>query len=213
MWSEIWALLIPLTIIIFFKPKEPAIRPIIYYVIIAFILNLLATIITFYIEFMPPFIKGNNFIYNIHSVAKVFFFGWYIHNLKLVKPSWIPWLILTIYILIAAIFILFQPYNLLSSFLFAAESIALLILCILIFINSMLDDSKTNWLWHTSFLVTVGIVQFEIINFFTFPFLQFFAKDQSFGLLTLQIFSVAYIILCIVLAITLYRSRKEEFTD
>src|SRR5688572_21278691 len=38
-WSEVWALLIPLTILLIFKPKASWVKPIIFYLLIALILG------------------------------------------------------------------------------------------------------------------------------------------------------------------------------
>jgi hypothetical protein len=208
-WSEIWAPLIPLAIIIFFYTRTPLIYPLVLYVIIALILNILSTLISLYINHMPSFIKSNSFIYHIHSVARVILFSWYISKVKIIRSVLFQRSILILYLLTASVLIFTYPYELLSSYLFAAESITLLLLCILFFINLMYEDSRTNWVRHPAFFMIAGIIQFEIILFFTFSFLQFFS-DEEFAWGALKTYSISFIILCIIIAITIYRSSGEK---
>src|SRR5689334_17887979 len=87
MWSEVWALLIPLAIIIFQRGKRPGMRPIIIYVIVGLFLNLSATMISVYRLQLPVWLQNNNILYNLHSMARVFLFSWFIINLNLIRGS------------------------------------------------------------------------------------------------------------------------------
>ena len=209
-WSEVWALLIPLAIIILFRKKGRGMLPVVLYICIAFILNLAAVIISIYHERMPAYFQNNNVIYNLHSFLRVLLLGWYIINLKLLRSSRLVKIVLTVYILFVLInFIFWENPLLLSSHLFSAESFVLLVLSFLYFFRSMQDESKIDWLKHPSFLVCTGISLYEALSFFIFLFFYpLFEKNPEFGMLTMKIFSISYIIFCIFLALALLKNYK-----
>ena len=68
-WSEVWALLIPLIIILVYKPKGNNLRWLILYVVTAFILNVFAVIIVEYDYLLPIWMNYGTifFITSIHS--------------------------------------------------------------------------------------------------------------------------------------------------
>ncbi|MBI5857040.1 MAG: hypothetical protein HZB42_05250 [Sphingobacteriales bacterium] len=211
MWSEVWALLIPLTIFVRYKINHRSMRPVIIYVITGLILNLVAILISIYRLSLPDFLQNNNILYNLHSVLRVILLGWYINSLQLIRLSWLSKFILPVYLLFVVVnFIFWENPLFLSTRLLSAESIVLLILCLFFLISSMRDDSDTNWLKHPSFLICIGLCFYEAVNFFIFLFFYpLLENNLQFGMLTMKIFSVSYIIFCILLALSLYRSRKD----
>lgn len=215
-WSEVWALLLPLTVLLLYKPGGKVVRPLVLYVIIAFFLNLLATIMA-QSAGLPGWLKNNNILYNIHSVVRVVLFSWYILS---VRRSLFPLNLKTLLIVylagVAINFIFLETPFLLSSRLFSAESIILLIICLFYFLRSILDDSSTNWLSHSSFLVGTGICLYEALTFFIFLFFYPLHNrnsaywDPSFAIATMRIYTVIYVLLCLLLALGLYKSRREK---
>src|SRR6185436_8896407 len=86
-WSEVWALLIPLIVIIVSRPKEKQIRVLVWYVIIGFILNFATTFMIEFRNLVPSWLYidnmiNNNIVYNIHSMFRVLLFSWYIINIR-----------------------------------------------------------------------------------------------------------------------------------
>ena len=212
MWSEVWSLLIPLAIIIIYRVKGSDMWPVVLYVTIAFVLNLAATLISVYYNSLPSWLQNNNILYNLHSLVRVLLFSWYVISLKLIRPEWLTKIILPVYVTLVLInFIFLESPLFLNTRLFSAESIVLLTLCLLYFISSMRDESDNNWLRHPSFLICAGISFYEAITFFIFLFFYpLLEKNLEFGVLTMKIYSVSYIILCVLLALALYRSRKQS---
>lgn len=212
MWSEVWALLIPLIIIIRFRIKDREMRPIVLYVIIGLLLNLTATLVSVYRLSLPASLQNNNILYNLHSIIRVLLLGWYIHSLKLLKVSWLSKIMFPAYLgFVLVNFILWENPLFLSTRLLSAESIVLLALSLFFLISSMRDDSETNWLKHPSFLICIGLCFYEAVNFFIFLFFYpLLENNMEFGMLTMKIFSVSYIIFCILMALTLYRNHKKE---
>jgi hypothetical protein len=196
MWSEVWALLIPLIVIVFFKPKGKAVGLLIAYVISAFILNFSAIFTVVYPKLVPNFLSyNNNVFYNAHSFIK---------------------LLLVIYILFVLInFAFLEPPLILSTRHFTSGSIVLLIMCLYYFIHSIQEESQTNWLKHPSFIICSAILMYEAITFFIYLFFypmfnEAYNKDLSFALSMMKIYQIAFVVFCILLALALYRSKKQQ---
>lgn len=211
-WSEAWALLIPLTVIIIYRPGELGTKPLILYVFAAFVLNTIATIMVQFYFSMPAWLKNNNILYNVHSLMRVILFSWYITRIRQYRFPVIQKILLGTYLVFVLVnFIFLESPLFISSRLFAAESIVLLSLCLLFFFRSMQDDSEVNWLKHPAFLVCTGISLYEATSFFIFLFFYpLFKKNPEFGDLTMSIHNVMFVILCIILALALYKSKKSS---
>lgn len=211
-WSEVWALLIPLAVIMLYKPVGKNILYLVFYVLAAFLLNTLSTIMVEFYFSMPDWLKNNNVLYNIHSIARVLFFSLYILTVRKYKFKRLLQLFVIAYLAFVVVnFSILESPWFISSRLFSAESILLLILCLSFFFRSIQDDSETNWLKHPAFLICTGICLYEATSFFIFLFFYpLFEKNPEFGDLTMSIHNVMYVILCLFLAITLYRYRKSK---
>lgn len=212
-WSEVWAFLIPLAVIIIYKPKGKKILPLIIYVILGFILNFLAIFMIQYYTLMPSWVNNNNnILYNLHSFARVIFFSWYIIGIRSYRhPEILKGVLITYLLFVLMNFIFLEPVLFLSSHLYAAESFVMLFMCLFYFFQTIQDESRVNWLRHPSFLLCVSISLYEIITFFIFLF--FYALHQSdrpFAHLTMRIYTIMFVLLCIMLAVTLYQSRKNK---
>src|ERR1700733_8976152 len=84
--SEVWALLIPLFVMITQKNRVELMKPVRIYVVVALIINICIVLIQ---EFKArwgihegDFLWSNNFLYNIHSIARFFLFAWFFLRLK-----------------------------------------------------------------------------------------------------------------------------------
>lgn len=211
-WSEVWALLIPLTFAIYYrKAKIKELHPIHIYLILAFILNLFSTIIFVFHSSLPTNFKNNNILYNLHSVTRVLLLGWYILSLKMPNFQLLKKIGLSVYLIFIVInFSFFESPFIFSSRIFSIETIVLLFLCIAYYFNSMRDESPTDWLKHPSFLVCTGISIYEAINFFIFLFFYpLFLKNPEFGKLTMTIANMMYVILCLLLALAIRRAARQ----
>src|SRR5689334_16690456 len=76
-WSEVWALLIPLAVLLFYRSMPGLLFPIPLYLMIALFLNLFITLIS-NVPAIDYYFASNHIFYNVHSVIKVIFFGWFI---------------------------------------------------------------------------------------------------------------------------------------
>lgn len=208
--SEVLALLIPLFIIILHKPSGTGVGLLKWYVIIAFIVNLAATIMYLFHSSMPDFLRNNNILYNVHSVSRVIFFSLYILEVRQYRFKTPMKILLGTYVAFCIYnFTVLESPFFLSSNLFSAESIVLLIMCLAYFFQSIQDEEETNWLRHPSFMVCSGIIFYEAITFFIFLFFYpVYHNDLAFSLATMRIYAITFVILCILLGMALYRSRK-----
>ena len=95
-WSEAWALLIPLTFYLIWKPKDAWVKPVVIYLVIAFVLNLVADMIwkkglpflelpirdAFPFLYVPQYTQiSNNIFYNVHSIIRMLLFTWFFYKL------------------------------------------------------------------------------------------------------------------------------------
>lgn len=200
----------PLMIIVFYKPDRSKMRYIIAYTILAFFLNLITFFLYVYHSYLPSYLQNNNILYNLSSLIRVLFFGLYIYHIKPYRFQIVHKILFVAYFIYAFVNFAFiqSPFFLSNTFL-AAESIVLLIFCLFFFLSFMQDDSETNWLKQPSFLICAGICLYECVIFFIFLFFYVLSqKNPEFGVITLYIYYLVFIILCILLAIALYRSRK-----
>lgn len=214
-WSEVWGLLIPLAIFLLSKIKKPGLKPVIIYVIIALLLNCIGRGISLMNKAemahkLPYFLQKNHLIYNLNSIFRVLLFGWLIIESDLLKKHSFLKYLLPVYILFVIVNF-WQWENILSigTILNAVESTLLLGLCIYFFLQVIKDDSEKKWVEEPVFLVCIGVSLYETVNFFIFLFFHVIAvKDQNFGVFTMKIFSITFIILCILLALALSKNNR-----
>ena len=84
-WSEVWALLIPLFVLLL-RPKQPFyLKPVILYLWAALFLNLTGDIIGEYNKNHPGWHLSNNPLYNIHSLLRFTCFSYFFILIGLLK--------------------------------------------------------------------------------------------------------------------------------
>ncbi len=211
-WSEVWALLIPLIFFLIYKQKDNTTRPIIYYIFIGLILNLLATLVIVFFFKLPEHLRNNTIFYNLHSIARVSFFSWYIITIrKYYRPQLYKILLAAYFVFLAFNFIFNDSITVYNNDLATAETITLLVLCIFFFLRSIQDDSEVNWLKHPAFLFCAGIFLYESVSFFINLFFYKMAeKNLSFGSLMLDIQNLIFLILCLMISMGLYSNRTKN---
>lgn len=211
-WQEVWALLMPLAIILIYRPKGKAVWLIIIYVIFALLLNSLSLFMIDFYYLMPSWTftgssPNNNILYNLHSFLRVILLGGFIITVRNYRYTFfLKGLLLAYLVFVILNFSVFESPLFLSTRLFAAESIVLLIMSLSYFIRSILDETEINWLKHPSFIVCSGICLYEAITFFIFLFFYpLVNKDPAFFAVTMKIYSITYVLLCILFAIAFYQ--------
>lgn len=221
-WSEVWALLIPLTILFITKNKSVHLRPIRIFLILAFLTNCIIVVLAEFKRKLgvteQDFLWNNNFLYNIESVFRLFLFGWFfillsqrfMHRVKLVIPA-----AFFIFLLINFIFLEnFLPqgnYESFSSRLLATESALLLFYCLQYFIFLIIEDKITNINKQKGFWVVTGLSIYVAANFFIYLFYSYLTNvKRNFAVNIWDVHNVCFIVLCIFIGIEFYHERKSQ---
>lgn len=210
-WSEVWALLIPL-FILGFRHSQPAyMKPIIAYLWIALVLNVVIDIISELKQSFPSWLSwlhSNNVLYNIHSLIRVACFIYFFRLLGKHFRSNLDRFINTI----AFIFLIinfgflenfFNPDHL-SGNLLATEAFVLLVYCLRYYLSKLRDEteefSRTKDFW-----VVTGLSIYVVINFLVFLFyVPLLSENTDLAIRIWNVHNVAYIVFCIFIARAFY---------
>jgi hypothetical protein len=223
-WSEVWALIIPLIVLLFNRQQPTTLKPIIIYVWIAFILNLGIDIIMVlrdhnldWIEtHFPEWFKTNNPLYNIHSVARFICFSSYFMHLSPASFAKFKKLLAVASVIFIVInFSIFENFFNPRSFsgnLLAAEAYILLVYCMLYYLSELKDDSK-NLFAGPDFWVVTGLSIYVVINFFVFLFyLPMIDVDEDLAVNIWNVHNIAFIIFCLFITKGLYGSHRYKYS-
>lgn len=215
-WSEAWALLIPLFFILRRKSVPSYLKPVRIYVFTALVINIAATLIQKY-KIIWGFEKGdffwsNNFLYNTHSIIRLLLFSWFfillkqhfMHRVKAVLPF--------IFILLVFVnFIFYENFfnrSMLSSRLLATEAAILLFYCLQYYIYLMIEDRNTPLKKQPGFWIVTGLSFYVATSFFIFLFYNYLIEQNiQFAVGIWDVHNIAYILLCICIAITFKRQH------
>jgi len=215
-WSEVWALLIPLLVLLFRHRQPRTLKPVIIYLWIAFILNLGIDIITAINTYHHNFDLSNNIFYNIHSVVRFVCFSLYF--IQLPQASFVKFkkaLVAGFIILLVINFGFlenFFNYDSFSGNLLATEAYLLLIYCMLYYLSELKDDSK-NLFSGPDFWVVTGLSIYVVINFFVFLFyLPMIDVDEGLAVNIWNVHNIAFIIFCLFITKALYGSNRYKYS-
>lgn len=207
-WSEVWPLAIALTILLLFKQKEN-VRTLVWLTIVTFIFHFSGTFISMCNDKVPESFKNNNIIYNLLSIIKPLFVGFYLLQLSQLKQySFLKFTLYTFLLFSLINFLLFESLFIYSSHMVLASSALMLIFTLTFFLDAMIDDEIPLPLKHPAFFICTAISISESINFFIFLFLfPVFSANKEFGLLIMQISSYAFIFYGLVLSAGFFINR------
>ena len=210
-WSEVWAPLIPLIVFIYKKPTEKYLTPVVIYLAVAACLDLVIDVSWKYKPHMPLFLKDNNFLYNIHSISRLFLFILFFNAVAArtqIVHKLIPFFFL---ILIAINFIFFDNFRKFSDNLFTFEAIVLLVYAVLYFLRLMRSD-EANTDFDPSLVIITGIAIYEAINFFIFLFHEALTKQNAVESARIWnlVHNFSYIVFCLFIARAFYGRFKHR---
>src|SRR5688572_30497355 len=220
-WSEVWALLIPLIVLIIFKPKGDWVAPIKWYLFTAFLLNSCIDFI-WYVNKQGWFGVSdpkknwwnNNIFYNLHSITRIFLFSWFF-SIQGVGLKKIARIIPVVFLCGVIIFYLvkkdgfsyfdpaYESIFYICSYLLATEAGLLLFYC-LWYTNKILREDKPMFSSsHPPFWVVGGLTVYTSVNFFIFLFYDYLNNKfyENFLLSTWDLHNSLFIILCTCIAI------------
>ena len=215
-WSEVWALLIPLFVIIKYPKRPYYLRPIKIYIWLALVIDICIDVI---MEFkiilnLPQWLRYNNFLYNLHSIVRFLCFSYFFILLKQdyftsVKKT-LPFISL---MFIAINFLFFEDFFYKESFssrLLAIESGLLLFYCLQYYLFKLQDETTTNKR-QPDFWIVTGLAIYVVFNFFYFLFYRTLL-DRGYVEEVIRLWdfhNITYIILCIFIAKAFYISKNE----
>ncbi len=204
-WSEVWALLVPLCFIFPISKQKKFLKPVSYYIIIALLLNLFANIISNQKAIgMPLPWHSNTMLYNLHSFIRfTCFAGFFIllkqkHYVHLKKM--IPYLYAIILLLNFTIFSKSFTSLHINGNLMTAESYLLLVYCLLYYL-SKLKGEGTLFKSDPDFWIVTGLAIYVVINFFVFLFYApMIDENRKLADSIWTVHNVAYIFFCLFIA-------------
>ncbi len=213
-WSEAWATLLPIGIFLIRKPKQTYLKPIFFYLCMAFFLNIFIDVSwKFYLEAPMYLPENNNFLYNIQSICRVILLIWFFQclNFNFLKIKNV-YIILIYIILVIFNFTLLQSFKNFSNTLFSFEAIILLLYSLTYLIYLIKSDDITGDFNPALFIVT-GIAVYEAVNFFIFLFHTALTKQNpDFSAKIWKVHDYVFIVLCLFFTKAFYGERKLPLT-
>jgi hypothetical protein len=172
-WSEVWILLLPI-IAIYRNPGQPVyLKPVLVYLIIALLCNLTCDLMVLFAKSLPPSLRTNTIIYNIHSLTRFICFTWFFFTLPFKHYKYLQMLLTAIFLLIFIVYFTwydsFFNKSYISSDMMTGESFFLLCFCMLYYL-SLLKEEDSLFAQQKHFWVVTGLGIFAVINFFIFLF-------------------------------------------
>lgn len=215
-WSEVWALIIPLSVFLFRRQQHPSLKPIIVYVWIGFLINAVIDVLMIINMYFTNDFISNNFLYNIHSLVRFACFSFYFIRLQ---PGSFARVKKTLAIA-SALFLLinfgfienFFNYDSFSGNFLALEAYLLLVYCMLYYLTELKSDDDN--LFHSPhFWIVTGLCIYVVINFFVFLFyLPMLNVDQDLAVRFWNVHNIAFIIFCLLIAKAFYGPFRYKYT-
>lgn len=214
-WSEVWAPLIPIIFYLFNRNQPQYLKPVIFYLFFAFIINLTGNIISDFKSYLPSWMQSNNPLYNVHSIVRFvcfsnFFLALNQTSFKRIKSI----LIILSFLIVVSNFSLLEDFGNtehLSGNLLAGEAYILLVFCILYYL-SKLKDEEIEISSGPDFWVVTGLGIYVVINFFVFLFyVPMIVHDSLLAERIWNVHNIAYILLCIFITKAFYVSDRHQF--
>lgn len=210
-WSEVWALFIPLTVLALRrKPVNDLLRPVVIYLFVALVLNAFADISWKFQKplNLPDWMRNNNFIYNIHFVARLLLFSWFFIRLKEPLLKSIKKLIPILYLVYVIIsFIKFKPITEFNSGPAAASAALLIFYCLLHYLYLSQQEHPPTSAKKSIAWVVAGLSIYVAVNFFIFLFYTTLMDTAvKFSIVIWNVHNIIFIVFCIFLAIALNES-------
>ena len=209
-WSEVWAIFIPLLVLIFRREQPAFLKPVIIYLWFALVINLVGDTIGDFKAYLPGWLHSNNILYNIHSLVRFACFSFFFQMLgKEFRNRFDRIVNLVALLFIILNFTLIEKFNNpnhLSGNLLSTEAYVLLIYCMQYYLLQLKADAG-KFAERKDFWVVTGLSIYVVINFFVFLFYVPMLKENP--VLADEIWTVhnlAYITLCIFITRAFYVS-------
>ncbi|MDB5192226.1 MAG: hypothetical protein JWQ96_1789 [Segetibacter sp.] len=218
-WLEVWALLIPLFVVITRKNQPPILTPIITYVLLALIINSLANISWKYKNDynFPIWYQTNTYFYSIHSIVRFFLLSWFFIRLNQPLLLTIKKVILILFIIFLIVNFSFEPFinywykdgkmeSTISTRLLAVEAGMMLFYCLQYYFYILLQDQTEER--TPDFWIVTGLAIFSFCSFPIYFFYQAILNNhRTFTLNIWLVQKICFLIFCIGVAYAFYISK------
>lgn len=211
-WSEVWAPMIPLSVLLFRHQQPPSLKPVIIYLWAGFLINSIIDAIMAARAYFPDL--SNNPFYNIHSIVRFACFSFYFIQLQ--KNSFTrlkKWLAASSVVFLLINFVFFENFfdrDSLSGNLLAAEAYLLLVYCILYYLTELKNDDD-NLFNDPHFWVVTGLGIYVVVNFFVFLFYTPMIKvNVALAVNIWNVHNIAFIIFCLFITKAFYGSFRYQ---
>ena len=219
-WSEVWALFIPLAVLIFKRRPMPAIlKPVVYYLFIALVLNFIADFIYRFQSprrlNLPAWLHNNLSVHQTHSILRLILFAWFFNRLK--EPflanvkKFLPYFFLLFVLVFFAFIRTFKGFLLyFHSELYALEAAILLFYCLQHYVYLAQAEQIPYSHSRSVSWVIAGLTIYVGINFFIFLFFSTLMNvSLKFSIAIWEIVhNGSYAIFCCFIAKAFYESDK-----
>jgi len=214
-WSEVWALMIPLSVLLLRRQQPSSLRPVIIYLWLGLLINIVIDIIMAINVYLDRAALSNNPLYNIHSVVRFGCFSLYFIHLQ--KNSFTrlkKFLALAGIAFLVVNFIFFENFFNSGSFsgnLLSVEAYLLLVYCMLYYLAELKDES--NLFNNPHFWVVTGLSIYVVINFFVFLFyIPMLDVNLHLAVDIWNIHNIAFIIFCFFIAKAFYGTARYQYS-
>ncbi len=215
-WSEVWAPLIPLLVLLYKKKQPRFLNPVIIYLLIALLFNLAGDIIDVVKQSLPSWLQSNNPLYDIHSIARFLCFSYFFFILPYHSSLYFKITIFTAWILIILINFFFiesfgNPSHL-SGNLLAAEAYLLLAYCMQFYLSKLKNDDD-DVSSGADFWIVTGLAIYVVINFFVFLFyVPMLDQNVRLAINIWNIHNAAYILFCLFITKAFYEPSRYQYS-
>mgnify|MGYP006189553841 FL=1 len=207
-WSEVWALLLPLSVWLLYRRQPVSMKPVLIYLVLALLINVGIDVILFINISGDGIAYSNNPLYNIHAVVRYVCFGVYFIGMPNSPYKKIKSILFGLFLLLTivnfTVYDQFFNYEEFSGNLHAMEAYLLLIYCMIYYLEALKDDEK-NLFHEKDFWVVTGLCIYVVVNFFVFLFYQpMIDVDVKLAINIWNVHNVAFIIFCLFITKAIY---------
>ena len=214
-WSEVWALVIPLSVLLFRRQQPSSLLPVIVYVWLGFLVNAIIDAIMAVNMTLPNSNLTNNPFYNIHSVIRFGCFSFYFISIQKNSFAKLKRALGSLGILFLLInFIFFENFFNRDSFsgnLLTVEAYLLLVYCMLYYLAELKEDD--NLFDGPHFWVVTGLAIYLVTNFFVFLFYApMLSVDVNLAINIWNVHNIAFIIFCVFITKAFYGTAGYQYS-
>lgn len=204
-WSEAWAPLMPLLVLLKYRKQPSYFKPVIIYLVLALVIDLMIDAGWKLKPYVPAWLKDNNYLYNVHSVLRFICFVAFFEKLN--QPFLLRFKKIIPYLSIAFLVINFYSFesffqkDKFSSRLLTTEAGLLLFYCLQYFLYQQREERITVK-QPPEFWVVIGLSIYVVINFFIFLFYSSLIDKKMWDTATAlwNVHNAAYIVFCLFIA-------------